>query len=730
MNKSIAIPAPPFELTLSHWDRVFPPTHSKRILCFSLPEDANKQQIVDHLHIALHHTVQQLPFLAGSLVPRVEDGGKRPWLRTISSTGAAYLDVKDLSDELSFSYFADSNFDQQLFDADQLCSLPKVAYVQDEPVNVCRFQANFIDGGLLLVVQILHTIVDGRGVTDCIKIFAEHFRNAQSGTLGHPLETTKSLYSLNRTTLLSANGALGDIENHPAFTTSPLVSGKFVGVENGCHTFRMSAEALVALKKAATAQPGTEDEVWISTGDAIAALIWRSVILARYRAGLLSAEATVVLTQPLDVRAMLNLPEPYFGNAFYITRPSLPLSALADTENGLRTAARTLRADIKSMTGEKFRDFLGLAGRTAIGEPIRLSTMGEAATTAITYSSHFAFNIHELDFGPAFGDGRIKAFRHPARGTMPGAVIVMPRLQDGGCEFMVTEQLDTLNLGGDGAQDSETHIKVSASTLLVSTIQARHVGTIKIIQLRRPSAKNAISIQLLRELSAQIEDIHNEETPHQTRALVLASAVDDVFCAGSDLRERKNMTIAETQDFLTSLRNTFSRLSSLSIPSIACVSGLALGGGLELALCCNFRVFSPHAVVGLPETRLAIIPGAGGTYRLPKLVGQMHALDLILTGRRVRAAEAAEMGLCNRLVALEETSDLDVARNLTLEAGISLAREITNGGPVAVRAALSALAGMSEEAENAAYKSVLETQDRLEALRAFGKGHEPVFIGN
>lgn len=101
---------------------------------------------------------------------------------------------------------------------------------------------------------------------------------------------------------------------------------------------------------------------------------------------------------------------------------------------------------------------------------------------------------------------------------------------------------------------------------------------------------------------------------------------------------------------LTALRNTFSRLSTLPVPSIACVSVMALGGGLELALCCHLRAFSSNAVVGLPETRLAIMPGASGTYRLPKVVGLSHALDLILTGRRVQALEAAEMGLCNRLV--------------------------------------------------------------------------------
>ena len=444
MDRSIAVPAPAFELTLSHWDRIFPPTHSKRILCFSLPKNSNKEQIVDYLHIALYHTVQRIPFLAGALISRPEDEGKRPWIRTISPTGAAYLDVKDLSDQLSFEHFAKANFDQQLFDADQLCSCPQVAYVQDEPVDVCHFRINFIDGGILLVIEILHTIIDGRGVTECIKIFADNFRKAQSGELSHPLETTKTLYTSDRAALLYANEVEGEIKNHPAFTTSPSASGRFVGVESGCRTFRMSGQALVDLKKAASPERTVGSKDWISTGDAIEAFIWRSVKLARHRAGRLPDDATVVLTQPIDIRDMLDLPVPYFGNGYYITRPSLPLSKIADPIDGLVTAACTLRADIKSMTADKFRDFLGVVGRTAEQRPIFLSTMSDAATSAVTYSSHFRFNIHELDFGPAFGDGRVKAFRHPRRGTMPGAVILMPMLRNGGCEFMITEPLDIL----------------------------------------------------------------------------------------------------------------------------------------------------------------------------------------------------------------------------------------------------------------------------------------------
>lgn len=272
---------------------------------------------------------------------------------------------------------------------------------------------------------------------------------------------------------------------------------------------------------------------------------------------------------------------------------------------------------------------------------------------------------------------------------------------------------------------------ISLSTMQINNLKAPHVGSIRVLQLQRDTAKNAISRQLLAELSEQIEDIHNQDLG-QTSALVLASALDDVFCAGADLKERKGMSGQETQDFLASLRKTFFRLSTLPVPSIACVSGMALGGGLELALCCHLRVFSSNAVVGLPETRLAIIPGAGGTYRLPQLIGTAHARDLILTGRRVLAKEASDMGLCNRLVAAEqdETSlDAQTKRNMSLLAGIQLAQTIANGAPVALSAAIRALAGGSEAAENAAYESVLKTNDRVEALKAFGEKRSPTFTG-
>jgi methylglutaconyl-CoA hydratase len=193
------------------------------------------------------------------------------------------------------------------------------------------------------------------------------------------------------------------------------------------------------------------------------------------------------------------------------------------------------------------------------------------------------------------------------------------------------------------------------------------------------------------------------------------------------------LTFLSTKAFLTGLRQTFTNLSNLPIPTIAAISSLALGGGLELALCASMRVFGSSAIVGQPETRLAIIPGAGGTYRLPRLIGLNRARDMILTGRRVSGAEAYFIGLCDRLVEItpEEEKQLGQAKTKVLDASLQLARDLCEGGPIALTQAMRAVNGWQrgEEAENEAYEVVLKSEDRLEALRAFAEKRRPSFKG-
>jgi methylglutaconyl-CoA hydratase len=195
-----------------------------------------------------------------------------------------------------------------------------------------------------------------------------------------------------------------------------------------------------------------------------------------------------------------------------------------------------------------------------------------------------------------------------------------------------------------------------------------------------------------------------------------------------------------TAIFLSNLRGTFRKLSGLPIPTISAISSLALGGGLELALATHFRVLASTATVGLPETRLGIIPGAGGTYRLPALIGLARARDLVLTGRRVSAPEAYFLGIADRLVEVVPEDERDVAaapdeglgasaRRLVLAEAVRMASEICEGGPVAVRSALTAVAYAQEEVENAMYERVVATHDRNEALEAFREKRKPVFKG-
>ncbi|PHH59152.1 hypothetical protein CDD81_3683 [Ophiocordyceps australis] len=288
----------------------------------------------------------------------------------------------------------------------------------------------------------------------------------------------------------------------------------------------------------------------------------------------------------------------------------------------------------------------------------------------------------------------------------------------------------------------------------ITNLPAPTVGHIRILELNRPDARNAISRALLTNLSTEINVIQAQYTPDgiptcsaddlasplgPTRAVIIASAIDSCFCAGADLKERLSFTPQQTADFLQHLRQTLASLASLPIPSISAISSLALGGGLELALATHFRVLSSNATVGLPETRLGIIPGAGGTHRLPALIGLARARDLILTGRRVAAPEAYFLGIADRLVEVvpdkadshssppSEKQILPQARKSALAEAVRLAQEITQGGAIAVRAALQAVAWATPEKEDEMYQRTLTSNDRVEALKAFQQKRKPVF---
>lgn len=243
------------------------------------------------------------------------------------------------------------------------------------------------------------------------------------------------------------------------------------------------------------------------------------------------------------------------------------------------------------------------------------------------------------------------------------------------------------------------------------------------VSLNRPEAANALSLELLNEFQRQLLDIKKNET---IRCIVLTAEGNKVFCAGADLKERKTMDESQVKQAVSLIRETVNLLEQLPQPVIAALNGSAFGGGLELALACDIRIAASDCTIGLTETSLAIIPGAGGTQRLPRLIGKGKAKELIYTARKIEANEALNIGLVEFVVAKEDV----------LNKAMEMAERISMNGPVAVRQAKFAIdkgvevpleIGLSIEQK--AYEITIPTKDRKEGLLAFQEKRTPRYEG-
>jgi methylglutaconyl-CoA hydratase len=235
--------------------------------------------------------------------------------------------------------------------------------------------------------------------------------------------------------------------------------------------------------------------------------------------------------------------------------------------------------------------------------------------------------------------------------------------------------------------------------------------------------RNSLSVALLREL---LEHEARAAADKSLRVVILTGAGAKAFCAGADLKERARMDEGAVAGFHKAIRSAFDGLEALPQPVIAAINGVALGGGLELALACDLRLAAVSAELALPEVGLGIIPGAGGTQRLPRVVGVGRAKELILTARRITAPEALAVGLVGQVVPIDQLAD----------AALQLAERVARNAPVSLRQAKRAIdrgvtLPMAEalDLENKLYQACIPTADRQEALQAFAEKRAPVFKG-
>lgn len=248
-------------------------------------------------------------------------------------------------------------------------------------------------------------------------------------------------------------------------------------------------------------------------------------------------------------------------------------------------------------------------------------------------------------------------------------------------------------------------------------------GHVAIVELRRPEALNAISTALAEELSAVL---HTVAADDDIRAVVLAGAGDRAFCAGADLKERNALDDDGFRSQRIVFRAAFDDVRALPQPAVAAVHGFALGGGLELALSCDIVVADDTAVVGLPEVSLGLVPGGGGTQLALRRLGPGRAADVVLTGRRIAAADAHSLGLVDRLVPAGSAR----------AAALDIAAQIAANSPVATRAAKHAMrAGWSldyqaaMDVEDTAWRTAAFSADRKEGIAAFNEKRRPQWPG-
>lgn len=281
--------------------------------------------------------------------------------------------------------------------------------------------------------------------------------------------------------------------------------------------------------------------------------------------------------------------------------------------------------------------------------------------------------------------------------------------------------------GSNPAQSRGVHTEAGDQLEVdLRRLEGEDQGIVEVLMCRQ-KARNALGHVFVSQMRTCVSSLSSDAA---ARVVIFRSAVPGVFCAGADLKERALMDHVQSDLFVHGLRSLMTQIALLPMPTIAAVDGVAVGGGLELALACDLRTAASSAQMGLIETSRGLLPGAGGSQRLPRTVGMTMAKELIFTGRCVGGPAALQIGLVNRSVDQNKTGDA------AYREALSLAREILPQAPLAVRLAKEAMnrgmevnMGTAMAIERMCYARVIPTRDRQEGMAAFIEKRPPQYTG-
>ncbi|MCJ1473365.1 hypothetical protein MMC13_002016 [Lambiella insularis] len=453
MHADYTFAGPSFDTQLSPPDQAAVYTWSPRILIFSLPPGTDHEDLISTLREGIQNTVQQFPDLAGSCTqpPTSRDGDKQGGLR-YHDKGAAHLRVRDLSAKYDMEELRAGHFSQDKLLPEDLCPTPAFDHPAMHPLELFSVQANFIKSGLLLVVCIYHSISDGVGQFHITEMLANQCHaigqrkaSLSSGSSSN-LRLSFSPQQFDRSRLFhgASDADPATLSCYSVLPSPPRGLPAWAmpdGRPIASATFLLRKAALTELKALASQQnPSSAPSAtapYISTHDAVCALIWRSVMAARLQTGAIAASATTTFGMPIDGRSQLTppLPADFLGNIAVCFKVGATVRELVAAES-LGAAAFQIRAGVRSVDDAYLRTFIGLLQQVPDVGQVSIDCLEHIKSTGLFLTSWAKFDYSALQWGPGFGE--CEGFRFPSGGYVNGIAVVFPPLRNGDWEVTLT----------------------------------------------------------------------------------------------------------------------------------------------------------------------------------------------------------------------------------------------------------------------------------------------------